>query len=40
MAYSYAWETLFNPGKAVDFFPVGSRQPFEVHKDKFSRANA
>jgi hypothetical protein len=40
MAYSYAWETLFNPGKAIDFFPAGSPQPFEIHKAEFSRANA
>jgi hypothetical protein len=40
MAYSYAWEKLLNPGKAVDFFPAGSPQPFEVHKAQFSRANA
>lgn len=40
MAYSYAWEALFNPGKAVDFFPTGSIEPFEVRKAEFSRANA
>ncbi|SLM31090.1 putative lipase [Desulfamplus magnetovallimortis] len=40
MAYSYAWRSVFSPGKAVDFFPEKNPQPFETGKRGFSRTNA
>ena len=40
MAYSYAWNNIFNPGKAKDFFQVSTPPPFELDKTQFSRANA
>lgn len=40
MGYSYAWGTLFNPGKAVDFFPLCSSQVTVKKASGFNRANA
>jgi len=40
MNYSYAWESILNPGKAVDFFQAKSPQQFVVQGSVFSRANA
>jgi len=40
MTYSYAWDAVFNPGKAVDFFRANHLQPFELHSPDFSRVNA
>jgi hypothetical protein len=40
MVYSYAWNAIFSPGKAMDFFQESNPQPFEVHKTQFCRANA
>jgi len=40
MAYSYAWRSVFNPGRAVDFFPENNQQQFETEKADFSRTNA
>ena len=40
MVYSYAWRSIFSPGKAVDFFPEKNPLPFEVKKAEFSRTNA
>ncbi|MBF0211525.1 MAG: lipase family protein [Desulfamplus sp.] len=39
MSYSYLWEDIFNPGKAVDFFPSDNPEPFETKKFTFSRVN-
>jgi triacylglycerol lipase len=40
MAYSYAWNNIFNPGKAKDFFQASTPQPFELQTTQFCRANA
>ena len=40
MAYSYAWEAIFHPGKAIDFFQASNPQPFEVHRPEYSRTSA
>jgi hypothetical protein len=40
MVYSYAWKTLFNPGNAVDFFPLCSSQVTVKTASGFNRANA
>lgn len=40
MTYSYAWDKVFNPGKAVDFFQGTSPQQFETGKPHFSPTNA
>jgi hypothetical protein len=40
MGYSYAWGTLFNPGNAVDFFPLCSSQVTVKKAVGFDRANA
>ncbi|MBF0378107.1 MAG: lipase family protein [Desulfamplus sp.] len=40
MPYSYLWEDIFSPGKAVDFFSSNNPKPFETKKLSFSRTNA
>ncbi len=40
MAYTYAWNAVFSPGKAMDFFQVSTPQPFDIHKTQFCRTNA
>ncbi len=40
MNYSYAWEDVFRPGNAVDFFNGVQHHSFETGNPKFSRVNA
>ncbi|MBF0230643.1 MAG: lipase family protein [Desulfamplus sp.] len=40
MPYSYLWEDIFNPGKAVNFFSSNNPKPFTTKKLAFSRTNA
>lgn len=40
MAYTYAWKSILNPGKAVDFFSKSNRQSFETNNTEFSQDNA
>ena len=40
MVYSYAWDAILNPGKAIDFFQDTTPQPFDIHTPEFSRVNA
>lgn len=40
MTYSYAWKSVFSPGKAFDFFSEPDPLPFNVKEQGFSQANA
>ncbi|MGB3209139.1 MAG: lipase family protein [Desulforhopalus sp.] len=39
MVYSYSWEAVLRPGRAVDFFTNNALRPFDVQSPGFSRSN-
>jgi hypothetical protein len=40
MPYSYSWDSVFNPGKATDFFQENALQPFQENNCRFNNTNA